>query len=62
MRRTKNIVTENTNIFMSGHSVRANQTLINGIVRIEVFSSHYINDTTFSKPTLLTRLKTALNS
>ena len=31
------------------------------IGRIEVFSSHYRADTTYSKPTLITRLKNALN-
>ena len=60
MRKQKNLVVENTNTFMSGHVVNTQITLVNGIGRIEVHSSHYRADTIYSKQTLINRLKTAL--
>lgn len=60
MRNQKNLVVENTNIFMSGHVVKTQITLVNGIGKIEVHSSHYRADTIYSKETLINRLKTAL--
>ena len=63
--RNQTKIVENTNVFMSGKCLNTKITFRSyskgRIGRIEVFSSHYRADTTYSKPTLITRLKNALN-
>jgi hypothetical protein len=61
MIKKQNLVTEKANIFMSDEFVMSKITLVAGIGVVSVQSSHYNKDIEYSKPTLKTRLKNALN-